>query len=110
MSTWKKFKDWMENIMAATAYSDANERDEAVRLSGIGPGGLPSLDSLTTAITFAEANEHDIARETMGVKDAPAIGNVLDIPGIRVWVGTVSMEAEPVAIPGVRVWSGRVSI
>ena len=96
--------------MSGVAFAEANQPEKALKLAGLKPkwGQGFSLDTLFTAITFAEAGELDLARECMGVKPEPAKDPILDIPGVKVWVGTVCME--PLAIPGVKVWSGTVSV
>jgi len=111
MKIWQKIKAMMENMMSATAFAEANDPDEAIRLSGIKPlKGIPSFEAITTAITFAEAGEGGMAREYMGLDAEPEKSRVLDIPGVKVWVGTVCLETAPLNIPGVKVWSGKVPV
>jgi len=110
MKTWKEIKKIMENWMSATAFAESNEPEKALNLAGLEPqwDKRLSIETLTTAIAFAEAGEHDMAREYLGVPPSPRRARILDIPGVKVWIGTVSLEMEPLAIPGVKVWCGTV--
>jgi len=65
------------------------------------------FETWMSAITFAEANEHDVAREYLGIKPEPERSRGLDIPGVRIWYGSVAMETVP--IDGVRIWIGTVT-
>jgi len=67
-----------------------------------------SLDALTTAITFAEAGELDLARSYLGVQPESGAEEPWLLPGFKVFFGTVAMP-EPVPIPGVKIWCGTVS-
>ena len=66
-----------------------------------------SFDRIMTAVTFAEAGEHNVAREYLGMKPEPERSRDLDIPGVRIWYGSVAMETVP--IDGVRIWIGTVT-
>lgn len=104
----KKIETWM----SAVAFAEANEPEKALKMIGVTPKKKTrsfSLEDLTTAITFAEAGEHGMAREYLGVKDDIPQKYPLTIPGVKLWVGTV-MFPEPVVIPGVKVWCGTASL
>ena len=101
----KKIEAWM----SAVAFAEAGEHEEALKLAGIEKAKKKwSFNDLMTAITFAEAGEPDIARQYLGVEARKDEAASLDIPGLRVWCGTV--ELEPAVIPGVKVWSGTASV
>jgi len=65
------------------------------------------FEALMSAITFAEANEHEMAREYLGMKPEPERSRDLDIPGVRIWYGSIAMETVP--IEGVNIWIGTVT-
>ena len=110
MSKISRIKEVLENWMGATAFAEAGEDKHALEFAGLPTDKREgSLDALTTAITFAEAGEHGMALEYLGSNPEKSIEEALDIPGLRIWFGTVAMEPEPAAIPGIRVWSGTVS-
>ena len=57
-------------------------------------------------IAFAEAGEHDIAREYLQLGRQAPKGDLRTACGVKVWFGTAGLGAEQLALCGVRVWSG----
>jgi hypothetical protein len=100
----EKFEAWM----SAIAFAEANEHETALEFVGRPSERKKrfSFGNMMTAITFAEAGEHNMAREYLGVTPEPEIAKTLDIPGVKIWYGSVALE--PVPIEGVRIWIGTV--
>ncbi len=101
----KKF----EQLMSAVAFAEAGEPEKALELIGASakPEKRFSLDKIMAAITFAEVGEHDLAREYLDAKPEQTLSDVLGIPGVKIWYGSVALE--PVTIPGVKIWYGTVA-
>ncbi len=95
--------------MNAITFAEANEHEMALQFIGGSAERKEgfSFEKIMTAITFAEAGEHDVAREYLGIKPEPERSRDLDIPGVRIWYGSVAMETVP--IDGVRIWIGTVT-
>ena len=101
----EKFEAWM----SAIAFAEANEHEMALLLTG---GSAErekkfSFDKIMAAITFAEAGEHNMAREYLDTTPEPELAKTLDIPGVKIWYGSVALE--PVPIGGARIWIGTVT-
>ena len=100
----------LEKLMNAVSFAEANEHETA--LSFLGPRASRknkvSLDDMMTAITFAEAGLADTAREFLPVTDRKANAACLELPGVKVWTGSIPVEDSPLA--GVRIWSGMVAV
>ena len=54
--------------------------------------GRTLLEASMAAAAFAEAGEHDKAREYMGVKESSSPSLDLASLGVKVWFGTVAFE------------------
>ena len=106
MKGWRKR---LEDLMNAVSFAEANEHDTALSFVGAkATRKKVSLDDMMTAITFAEAGLPDTAREFLPVTDRKAKGACLELPGVKVWTGTIPVKDTPLA--GVRIWSGMVAI
>ena len=105
----RKFRRTFDRWMSAITFAEANEADMALEFVG-GPVKWKekfSFDGIMAAITFAEAGEHATAREHLGVKPEPERAWGLDIPGVKIWYGSVALE--PVPITGINIWIGTVT-
>lgn len=115
MSIFSKIRVMLEDWMSAVAFAEANEPEKALELTGasLEERRSLSLEDMAVAVAFAEANEPDAAREVLGVSGEASESGInadpLAIPGIKVWFGTVSLEAVTDPLQGVRVWCGTVS-
>jgi len=107
MKCWRKR---LEDLMNAVSFAEANEHDTA--LSFVSAKATRekkvTLDDMMTAITFAEAGLVDTAREFLPVTDRKAKGACLELPGVKIWTGSIPVEDTPLA--GVRIWSGMVAV
>lgn len=99
-------QDWW----TAIAFAEQGEDETALKLVGRKRvrKKSPSVDDLFTAITFAEAGLPDTAREFLPVTDRKANAACLELPGVKVWTGSIPVEDTPLA--GVRIWSGMVAV
>ena len=113
----KKIDKWLnamalalQNYWAAVAFAEQDEHQTALKLLGRKTirKKSPSLDDLLTAITFAEAGLPDTAREFLPVTERKAKGACLELPGVKVWTGSIPVKDTPLA--GVRIWSGMVAV
>lgn len=102
----KKIEAWM----SAVAFAEANEHETALTFVGGADERKErfSFDKLMMAVTFAEAGEHNVAREALGMEPEPVRSGVLDIPGVKVWYGSVALEPVPV-LEGLNIWIGTVT-
>ena len=109
----KKIDKWLnamvlalQNYWAAVAFAEQDEHQTALKLLGHKTirKKSPSLDDLFTAITYAEAGLPDTAREFLPVTERKAKGACLELPGVKVWTGSIPVKDTPLA--GVRIWSG----
>ncbi|MFH1887322.1 MAG: hypothetical protein ABIM40_11570 [Pseudomonadota bacterium] len=110
MSKLTKFREKIEAWMSAAAFAEANDQDTALAMVGADPAAQKILawDDITCALAFAEAGELGLARQYLGVEKPATRLNVLELPGVRVWFGRVSMPVP--ALAGVRVWSGTAAV
>jgi hypothetical protein len=105
----KGLRKRLEELMNAVTFAEANEHETALSFIGVKqPRKKVALDDLLTAITFAEAGLADTAREFLHVSGKQAKPSRLRLPGVKVWIGTISVEDSPLA--GVRIWSGLVPV
>ena len=88
----KKFEDWA----AAVAFAEAGEIDTALEFANLQRDKKKrfSFDDYMTAITFAESGEHDFALKILDkqYKKEKTKTDRLDIPGIKIWWGTCTIE------------------
>lgn len=100
----------LEDLLNAVSFAEANEHETALSFVGARASrkNKLSLDDMMTAITFAEAGLPDTAREFLPVTDRKAKGAYLELPGVKVWTGSIPVEDTPLA--GVRIWSGMVAV
>ena len=109
MSRLSSIREKLEAWMSSIAFAEANEPDEARKLSGFAPAKKRrSVEDFLIALTFAESGERDIAREYLGVGPEQA-EKALDLPGVKIWLGSV-LVPEPVSISGVKMWCGTASV
>ena len=106
----KGLRKRLEDLMNAVTFAEANEHETALSFVGAKATRKKKvfLDDLMTAITFAEAGLADMAREFLQVSGKKAKSARLQLPGVKVWVGTIPVEDYPLA--GVRIWSGLVPV
>ena len=105
----KGLRKRLEELMNAVTFAEANEHETALSFIGAKTTRKKvALDDLMTAITFAEAGLADTAREFLQVTGKKAKAARLQLPGVKVWVGTIPIEDSPLA--GVRIWSGLVPV
>jgi hypothetical protein len=107
MKHWRKKLD---DLMNAVTFAEANEHETALSFLGAKATRKKKvvLDDLMTAITFAEAGLADTAREFLQVTGRKAKAARLELPGVKVWVGSIPVEDSPLA--GVKIWSGLVPV
>lgn len=107
MKGWRKR---LEDLMNAVSFAEANEHDTALSFVSAKATRKKkvTLDDMMTAITFAEAGLVDTAREFLPVTDRKANAACLELPGVKVWTGSIPVEDTPLA--GVRIWSGMVAV
>ena len=96
--------------MNTVSFAEANEHETAVSFLGLRAPRKKkmSLDDMMTAITFAEAGLADTAREFLPVTRRKGKTARLELPGVKVWFGSIPIEDAPLA--GVRIWSGMVAV
>ena len=106
----KGLRKKLEDLMNSVSFAEANEHETAV--SFLGPRAprkkKVSLDDMMTAITFAEAGLPDTAREFLEETRSRERAARLELPGVKVWTGSIPVEDTPLA--GVRIWSGMVAV
>ena len=107
MKGWRKR---LEDLMNAVSFAEANEHDTALSFVSAKATREKKVtsDDMMTAITFAEAGLVDTAREFLPVTDRKAKGACLELPGVKVWTGSIPVKDTPLA--GVRIWSGMVAV
>ena len=107
MKGWRKR---LEDLMNAVSFAEANEHDTALSLVSTKATRkkVVTLDDMLTAITFAEAGLSDTAREFLHVTDRKAKAARLELPGVKVWTGSIPVEDTPLA--GVKIWCGLVPV
>ena len=100
----------LEDLMNAVSFAEANEHETALSFVGARASrkNKVSLDDMMTAITFAEAGLADTAREFLQVTGRKEKTARLELPGVKVWIGSIPVEDEPLA--GVKIWSGMVTV
>ena len=98
----------LEGLMNAVTFAEANEHETAVSFVGAKATTKTkvALDDLMTAITFAEAGLADTAREFLQVPSGKTKAARLELPAVKVWVGSIPVEDFPLV--GVKIWSGLV--
>ncbi len=92
----KKLLKKIEDMMAATAFAEANDERGALTMMGIDPDTARrvTFDDMMVAATFAEANAHDHAREYLGVEKPDPIQEILGVKGVKIWFGTAAVAVE----------------
>ncbi|NIV94177.1 hypothetical protein GWN42_15655 [candidate division KSB1 bacterium] len=107
MKGWRKKLD---DLMNAVTFAEANEHDTALSFVGEKSARKKkvALDDMMTAITFAEAGLADTAREFLQVTGGKPKAARLELPGVKIWVGSIPVEDSPLA--GVKIWSGLVPV
>ena len=98
----------LEDLLNAVSFAEANEHETALSFVGARASrkNKLSLDDMMTAITFAEAGLSDTAREFLQVTRRKGKTARLELPGVKVWFGSIPIEDAPLA--GVKIWSGMV--
>ncbi|MCG6918784.1 MAG: hypothetical protein LJE89_14715 [Deltaproteobacteria bacterium] len=106
----KGLRKRLEDLMNAVTFAEANESETALSFveAKAREKKKVTLDDLLTAVTFAEAGLADTAREFLQRAGRKAKGARLELPGVKVWVGRISMDDSPLA--GVKIWSGLVPV
>ena len=106
----KGLRERLENLMNAVTFAEANEHKTALSIMGAKATRKKKviLDDLMTAITFAEAGLPDTAREFLHVTDRKPKAVRLELPGVKVWTGSIPVEDTPLA--GVKIWCGLVPV
>ena len=106
----KGLRKRLENLMNAVTFAEANEHETALSFEGAEATRKKKvgMDDLMTAITFAEAGLTDTAREFLQVTGSKTKPARLELPGVKVWTGSIPVEDTPLA--GVRIWSGMVAV
>lgn len=104
----KGLRKKLEDLMNAVSFAEANEHETALSFVGARASRKKkvSLDDMMTAITFAEAGLADKAREFLEESRSREKAVCLELPGVKVWTGSIPVEDVPLA--GVKVWSGMV--
>jgi hypothetical protein len=107
MKNWRKR---LEDLMNAVSFAEANEHETALSFVGATATRKKkvALDDMMTAITFAEAGLADTAREFLQVTGRKAKAARLELPGVKIWIGSIPGEDSPLA--GVKVWAGLVPV
>ena len=107
MKGWRKR---LEDLMNAVSFAEANEHDTALSFVGAKATRKKkvALDDMMTAITFAEAGLHDTAREFLEETRSRQRAARLELPGVKVWTGSIPVEDTQLAC--VRIWSGMVAV
>ena len=107
MKGWRKR---LEDLMNAVSFAEANEHDTALTFVGAKATRKKkvALDDMMTAITFAEAGLDDTAREFLQVTRRKRKAARLELPGVKVWIGSIPIKDAPLA--GVKVWAGMVAV
>ena len=106
MKSWRKR---LEDLMSAVSFAEANEHETALSFVGAKETRKKvTVDDVMTAITFAEAGLADTAREFLQVTRRKPKAARLDLPGVKVWIGSIPLEDGPLA--GVKIWSGMVTV
>jgi len=105
----KGLRKKLEDLMIAVSFAEANEHETALSFVGARASRKKkvTLDDRMTAITFAEAGLADMAREFLHVTRRKEKAARLELPGVKVWMGIIPLEDEPLA--GVKIWSGMVT-
>jgi hypothetical protein len=106
----KRWRKKLDDLMNAVTFAEANQHETALSFLGAKATKKKKLvlDDLMTAITFAEAGLADTAREFLHVTGRKAKAARLELPGVKVWVGSIPVEDSPLA--GVKIWSGLVPV
>ena len=106
----KGLRKKLEDLMNAVTFAEANEHETALSFVAAKATRKKkvTLDDLMTAITFAEAGFADTAREFLQGTGRKAKRARLELPGVKIWIGSIPMEDFPLA--GVRIWSGMVPV
>ena len=106
----KSLRKSLENLMNAVTFAEANEHETALKLLGHKTirKKSPSVDDLLTAISFAEAGLPDTAMEFLEETRSREKEICLELPGAKIWTGSIPVEDTPLA--GVKIWSGMVTV
>ena len=106
----KGLRKKLEDLMNAVSFAEANEHETALSFVGARESRKKkvSLDDMMTAITFAEAGLADTAREFLQITGGKEKAASLELPGVKVWTGSIPVEEEPLS--GVKIWSGMVTV
>lgn len=106
----KGLRKKLEDLMNAVSFAEANEHETALNFVGARASRKKkvSLDDMMTAITFAEAGLADTATEFLEETRSREKAACLELPGVKVWTGSIPVEDTPLA--GVRIWSGMVAV
>lgn len=113
----KRIDDWLkavalalQNWWTAIAFAEQGEHETALKLLGHKTirKKSPSVDDLFTAITFAEAGLPDTAMEFLEETRSREKEICLELPGVKIWTGSIPVEDTPLA--GVKIWSGMVTV
>jgi hypothetical protein len=107
MKGWRKR---LEDLMNAVSFAEANEHDIALSFVDAKASRKQkvALNDMMTAITFAEAGLADTAREFLQVTRRKGKTARLELPGVKVWFGSIPIEDAPLA--GVKIWCGMVPV
>jgi hypothetical protein len=100
----------LEDLMNVVSFAEANEHGTALSFLDAKASRKQkvALNDMMTAITFAEAGLPDTAREFLQETPSRERAARLELPGVKVWTGSIPVEDTPLA--GVRIWSGMVAV
>jgi len=106
----KGLRQRLEDLLNAVTFAEANEPETALTFVGAKADRKKSvsLDDVMSAITFAEAGLADTAREFLQVTGRKAKAARLELPGVKIWIGSIPVEDSPLA--GVKIWTGMVPV
>ena len=105
----KRWRKRLEDLMNSVTFAEANEHETAMFFVGAKSTRKKiAVDDLMSAITFAGAGLADTAREFLQVTGKKAKAARLELPGVKVWVGSIPVEDSSLA--GVKIWCGLVPV